>query len=118
LRFTCIDLPEVHSGDCGTWETLSRHGAYVALEAVVAQKGCAAVAAFVDASSGAVAESLILEHTWDSRFDALPAPFVGEALRVTQVEPVTIVGASTARPDWSVVRYFWNGTGAAARPIR
>lgn len=91
LREARILLPE-GSGDCGATQPLTRRGNYLAIEVVVAQKGCSVTAAFVDLKTGQVAESAVLDHRWDRRFLAVPEEFSGENLRVTQAELATLTG--------------------------
>jgi hypothetical protein len=91
---TRILLPTGPQDGCGAAEPLSRHGNYLTIEAVVAQKGCAPIAAFVDIATGRVAEDVVLDQE----------PFNGESLRVTSARIVRIAGAG------------WNGTASYPRP--
>jgi hypothetical protein len=80
---------------CGMTQTLSRRGGYLVIEAVLAQKGCAPLAAFVDLKTGVVAEPLVIDYAWDHRFDARPEHFDGRPFRVRHAETVTLTMA-----DW------------------
>ncbi len=83
---------------------MSRHGDYLTIEAVVAEKGCAPIAAFVDIATGRVAEYVVLDRAWDDRHDAHPEAFKGESLRVTAARIVPIAGSG------------WNGNVSYPEP--
>jgi hypothetical protein len=107
-------------GTCGTGAPVSRQGAYLAVEAVLAEKGCAAVVAVIDLDTGAVLERAALDHPSSHRFDARPQMLVGEPLRVKHAQllrlPATSfqqLGPPLAVPWWVVVV---RAVDARARP--
>ena len=79
---------------CGVGETLSRRGDYLAVQAIVAEKGCAAVAAFVDIDSGEPIESVVVDHASAYRYDARPAHFSGTALVVRKVDRLRLLAGA------------------------
>jgi hypothetical protein len=93
IRGTHILLPTGHNDGCGATAPLSRHGTYLTIEAVVAEKGCAPLAAFVDIVTGRVAEDVVIDPAWDHRNDPHPEVFTGETLQVTRARIVSIAGA-------------------------
>jgi hypothetical protein len=75
---------------CGVGETLSRRGDYLAIQAIVAQKGCAPVAAFVEISSGQRVEPVVLDHAATYRYDARPVHFIGTSLVVRKIDRLSL----------------------------
>jgi hypothetical protein len=86
---------------------LTRRGSYLAIEAVLAQKGCAPLAAFIDLTNGQVAENVVLDHAWDHRFDAHPENFAGQPYRVTQAERVLLTQAAFKGNDGTPTMLPW-----------
>jgi len=75
---------------CGTGHVLTHARTYLVIQAVLAEKGCAPLASFIDLVSGSIVENVVLDHAWDHRSDKHPSAFAGEALRVTRAEPVIL----------------------------
>jgi hypothetical protein len=73
---------------------LSRRGDYLAVQAIVAEKGCAAVAAFVNVRTGMPVEEVVLDHATSYRFDAKPIRFRGTSLVVRQIERLSLRAGS------------------------
>lgn len=87
---------------CGTATALSRSGGYMVIEATLAQKGCAAFAAFVDLHDGHVVKEAVFDSAWDHRFDVHPYHASGEPIRIVRVERVVLDGSR------------WNSDGRSA----
>jgi len=83
---------------CGTATALSRRSHYIVLEAVLAEKGCAPFAAFIDLHDGRVAKEVIFDPAWAHRFDVHPYHASGAPIRVVRVERV-FPEASRVTPD-------------------
>jgi hypothetical protein len=71
IHDTRIDFSESPNQGCGVIETFAHRSYYLAVEAIVAEKGCAPIASFVDLDTGTVAENVILDHATSHRYDAL-----------------------------------------------
>jgi hypothetical protein len=92
-----IELPG-RGGSCGAAEAIVHRGHYLAVEVVVAQKGCSATAAFVDLRTGDVSETAVVDHRWNRRTLAVPETFTGQPLRITQTDLVTLPGLNGRTP--------------------
>jgi hypothetical protein len=91
---------------CGTATALSRRGGYLVVEAVLAEKGCAPIAVFIDLHDGRVAREAIFDPAWAHRFDVHPYHASGAPFRVARVERVVPEGF---RPnsDGAMSRVAW-----------
>jgi hypothetical protein len=74
------------NGACGLLQPLAVSSHYVAVEAVWAEKGCRPAAYFIDADSGAIVETVDIDHRWDHQLDVQPARFEGQPIRVEHVD--------------------------------
>jgi hypothetical protein len=75
-------------GACGTATALSRRDGYLVVEAVLAEKGCAPFAAFIDLHDGRVAHEAIFDPAWLHRFDVHPYHASGAPIRIVRVERI------------------------------
>lgn len=100
-----IVLSKDAEGGCGTATALSRRESYLVVEAVLAQKGCAPFAAFVDLHDGRIAKEAIFDSAWLHRFDVHRYHALGAPIRVVRVERVVPEAAR------------WNADGAPSTPI-
>lgn len=75
-------------GSCGTATALSRRRSYIVVEAILAEKGCAPFAAFIDLHDGRIAKEAIFDPAWVHRFDVHPYHASGAPIRIVQVERV------------------------------
>jgi hypothetical protein len=103
IHETRIDFAEpiLPNQGCGVGETLSRRDDYLAVQAIVAEKGCAAIAAFVDIRTGRPIEEVVLDHATTYRFDAKPGHFRGTRFVVREIERISLDAGSldaTGRP--------------------
>jgi len=96
-------------GTCGTGRPLARRGSYLVIEAILGEKGCAALVGLIDLHTGAVLERVALDHPSSHRFDARPEPLVGESMRVEGAQLLSVpantyqpVGPPQATPWWVV----------------
>lgn len=86
-----IEIPARPPYDgCGIAHVFAHAGTYLAIQAILTGKGCAPIAAFLDLASGEVAENVVLDHSWNHRFDSHPSAFAGETLRVTRADRVVL----------------------------
>jgi hypothetical protein len=83
---------------CGTATALSRRSSYIVVEAILAEKGCAPLAAFIDLHDGRVAKEAIFDPAWAHRFDVHPYHASGSPIRIMRVERV-VPEASRWNPD-------------------
>jgi hypothetical protein len=90
IREHHIDLSP--NGSCGTGAAVTRHGSYLAVEAILGEKGCAALVALIDLDRGTVLERVALDHPSAHRFDARPQSLVGESLRVVVTQILNVPG--------------------------
>jgi hypothetical protein len=89
-------------GGCGLLQPLAVSSHYVAVEVVWAEKGCRAAAYFIDANTGAIAETVDLDHRWNYRLDIQPTRFAGEPIRVEGVDHVILAQAHFARDGFHI----------------
>lgn len=92
---------------CGTATALSRRGRYLVVEATLAQKGCAALAAFIDLRDGRVAKEAIFDSAWAHRFDVRPYRASGVPVRIVRVERV-VTDASRSNSDGTSSTVPWS----------
>ncbi len=78
---------------CGTATALSRRSSYIVIEAVLAEKGCARLAAFINLHDGRVAREAIFDPAWAHRFDVHPDHASGAPIRIVRVERVVPEGS-------------------------
>ncbi len=90
------------NGACGLLQPLAVSSHYVAVEAVWAEKGCRPSAYFIDADTGAVVETVDLDHRWDHRLDVQPARFDGKPIRVESVDHVALAQAHFGRDGFRI----------------
>jgi hypothetical protein len=100
-----IVLSKDAGGGCGTATALSRRGSYLVVEAVLAEKGCAPFAAFVDLRDGRIAQEAIFDPAWVHRFDVHPYRASGVPIRIVRVERVVPEAVQ------------WNGDGTKQMPV-
>jgi len=100
-----IVLSKDARGGCGTATALSRRNGYLVVEAVLAQKGCAPFAAFVDLHDGRIAKEAIFDPAWLHRFDIHPYHASGSPIRIVRVERVVPEASS------------WNADGTLPTPV-
>ncbi len=91
---------------CGATAPIVHKSHYLALEAIIGEKGCAPIVTMVDLSNGRVAEDVVLDPAWPHRFDAEPESFVGSRAIVTDVQTVSLdfqLGSSSPVTAWPIV---------------
>lgn len=86
------------AGGCGATTALSRRGSYLVVEAILVQKGCAPLAAFINLHDGRIAKEAVFDPAWVHRFDVHPYHASGAPIRIVQVERV-VPEASRFNPD-------------------
>jgi hypothetical protein len=108
---------------CGTATALSRRSNYLVVEAILAEKGCAPLAAFIDLHDGRVAKEAIFDPAWAHRFDVHPYRASGAPIRIMRVERIVpeafrynFDGASSAIVAWPfLVVHATDAQGATLR---
>ena len=80
---------DVHYG-CGAAQPVDVVSDYVVIESIWAEKGCRPAAYFIDANTGAIVETVDLDHRWDHRVDIQPAHFDGQPIRVERVDHIAL----------------------------
>jgi hypothetical protein len=95
------------AGGCGIAEVFAHRGTYLAVEAVLAEKGCAPMVTFIDLLSGQVAENVVLDHSWDHRFDVRPQNFDGRPYVVTRAETIALTAAGFIGVNTAPILSSW-----------
>jgi hypothetical protein len=93
IHDTRIDFSEAPNQGCGVLETFAHRGDYLAVEAIVAEKGCAPIASFIDLETGTVVEDVVLDHSTSHRYDAKPDRFLGTRLVVRRIDRISLCQA-------------------------
>jgi hypothetical protein len=108
------------TSSCGAATALSRRSSYLVVEAVLAQKGCAPFAAFIDLHDGRVVQEAIFDPAWAHRFDVHPYHAAGTLIRIAGVECVvpqasrpTADGASFKSVAWPFLIVHATDAGGA-----
>jgi len=94
-------------GSCGTGRPIARRGSYLSIEAVLSEKGCAALVALIDLDRGTVLERVALDHPSAHRFDALPERLVGESMRVEDAQLLNVPATTLQSPPLAHAVPWW-----------